>query len=145
MSPEALARELERVGAELHDAARSAVSETLESAQALAQRYSSGPLSRADLIAQDHPYARRHGAPQAEPSIINVDTGRFRDAWEIDGPSEAGGTVRGALWNASPEAEFLETGTTFMFERPIADRVALEIEPVFQEKAERRISEVLHG
>lgn len=143
MSPDEFARQLEQMGSQFERSASVAITETLEAAKELAQRYSSGPLSQAELAALDHPFARRHGTPQLDPSIVNVETGRFRDSWEMEGPNEQGGGMHGALWNSSPEAVFLETGTRYMFERPIADRVQVEIEPVFQANVERQLTLLL--
>ena len=93
---------------------------------ALVVQYSSGPISSAQLAAEDHPYAKRHGAPMRDPSVINIQTGRFQAGW---GLSLRPGANRYDInaHNEVPYADFLKQGTRLMFARPMDLRVLREL------------------
>ena len=89
---------------------------------------SSGPYSLQKLADMDHPYAKRHGTPQLDPSIINLQTGRFRSSWATEAVIWTGGYSVARLINDNPVADKLRLGTQFMFARPVDVRVATETE-----------------
>ena len=75
-----------------------------------------------------HPFAKRHGQPLLDPGVINVITGEFRNAWTIVAPALAGSDIVGELRNDSWVAQYLQPGTQLMFNRPIDDKIATEID-----------------
>ena len=109
--------------------ARDLVRETSDELIERLKLRSRGGLSPADLRRLDHPYARRHGSPLLDPSVVNRDRGDFEEGWtatelDPDGYSEV-------VFNSDPKAEYLaqedpEPTSTTMFQRPIADVVFQE-------------------
>lgn len=91
---------------------------------------SSGPFSYAMLAAMDHPYAKRHGAPQSDPSTINLHTGRFRADWVYDAPMWTSNVLTTSVTNDNPVAVYLKNGTKVMFNRPIDDFIINAIVPI---------------
>lgn len=87
-----------------------------------AVRMSSGPWSRADLAAADHPYATRHGAPRLDPGQINVQTGAFRSRWRGFKLSR----LHARIVNDDPKADMLASGTERMFPRPVKEKTEAE-------------------
>lgn len=106
-----------------------AMDEAADEALNLARRYSSGTFPMPALRRMGHPYARRHGTPRRDPSIINAQTGQFVKAWKKRHIVIQGGEVIAQVVNESPHAAFLN-GTRFMFDRPVEVRVEHEIEDV---------------
>lgn len=131
--------QLERFVTHLEGELTLAVNDTLHAGYALAIQYSSGTHSTADLARLDHPFATRHGSPQLDPSIINAQAGDFRAAWRTVGPVSGNGGVAGTIVNDDPKAQFLKTGTRLMFARPVDDRIAAELAPVFAANVIRAI------
>lgn len=83
----------------------------LEAGEQEAIRRSSGNEPR-----DDHPFAKRHGTPQADPSIANYVSGQLSESWEKDQHG-----AEGQLRNDSPHADFvanLEEKNKFTFARP---------------------------
>jgi hypothetical protein len=130
---------LERFVNNLEGELTQAVSDTLRAGHGLAIQHSSGSLSSAELARRDHPFAVRHGSPQEDPSVINAQRGTFRAAWQAQGPTSGAGGVQGALVNQSREAGFLKPGTRFMFARPVDERIARELAPIFEANVMRAI------
>ena len=94
-----------------------------------ARRRSSGRYSLTDLARMDHPYARRHGSPRLDPSVINSQSGVFRSAWRGDNPMATDGAVSGRIFNDSAVADYLDKGTRTMFARPIGAAVEETVRP----------------
>lgn len=117
------AQTLARIGRGLERAARNAERESAQEALRIARQLSSGPLTTAHLRRMGHPYAKRRPNPAIDAAIINVQTGRFRDAWRIIGPRKTSAGLRTRLVNDSPYAGFLASGTATMIERPIEARL----------------------
>lgn len=110
--------------------------EVAQDVLAEALRLSSGTLSYADLAKMDHPYAKRHGEPRLNPSIINAHTeGGFRDSWRIRYESDGSITV----YNDSPHASFLEDGTPKMFRRPIDEKLRDMIPATIEQRLRERL------
>jgi uncharacterized membrane protein YebE (DUF533 family) len=130
--------QLERFVTNLEGELTLAVNDTLHAGYGLAIEYSSGTYSEDDLARLDHPFATRHGSPQLDPSVINVKSGDFRAAWHTVGPTQAAGGVAGSIINNDPKAQFLQ-GTRLMFARPIDDRIAHELAPVFEANVIRAV------
>lgn len=94
--------------------------------------WSSGGLSYDALRELDYPFAKRHGSPLLDPSIINFHEGEtgVRDGWEveIDG-NELIVTNESDIYN-----DFLQPGTSKMFARGgIEDRAQGEIDAISNE------------
>ena len=88
---------------------------------------SSGGVSLGQLAAEDHPYARRHGMPLRDPTIINAQTGAFRNDWKNPPPTVMGDTIEGYIENHNPVADYLTqpdgAPNSKMFQRPIDKEV----------------------
>lgn len=137
--------DLARLAESLRLAAKFAVIETAYAARARAVELSSGPHSYADLAALGHPYALRHGSPKLDPNVVNVQSGQFRAAWEVTGPTEQGDAIVAALQNTAPHAddlaEGLVDGRRLMFPR----RPDLQVESELAGELERRLASELEG
>lgn len=143
MTPRQAVRRVRALEREIHRDLQGAVRRTLSAAKQEAKRLSSGPLSFADLARLDHPYARRHGSrgntavmPGKDPSVINVQTGAFKEAWQVDNPQGGDTTVSGRLFNLDEKADFLQYGTRFMVARPIPQR----LEGFVRDRAEKEVA-----
>lgn len=105
--------------------------------------FSSGGTSLAQLAAEDHPYAKRHGFPLRDPEIINAQTGAFRADWKNPQPVVMGDTVEGFIENHNPVADYLTqprgSEKSTMFQRPIDE----EVEAATATALEKRINENL--
>ena len=114
----------------LQEKATEAIKLDIEQGRAELILASSGTHSSEDLYNAGHPYARR--APQVayDPSIINAQTGEFRDAWFAEAPEvteEPTGTVVTARCvNRDPKAHFM-FGTPLMVKRPVVKRATAAI------------------
>lgn len=95
-----------------------------------AHKYSSGDISLAESAANDYLYAKKHGSPKADPSIINKQTGQYYAAWVKLGPTMTIGEIHVVIANFDPVADLLRLGTRFMFARPVQDRVIAEMVPI---------------
>lgn len=96
------------------------VGKSARAAVTFAKWESSGPFSGRALAAMDHPYARRHGRPLLDPSIVNVQSGLFRQSWQVERKAFAKGGDQFTVANRTSYADYLDQGTRFMFARPIA-------------------------
>lgn len=111
--------EIEQIALQVEESGSLVVDELVERGVQIARERSSGTASEAQLRREDHPYARRHGAPRRDPSIINRHRGVFYAAWRSVSAFSAGQII-----NDSDVANFMRDGTTYMFERPVG--VAVE-------------------
>ncbi len=109
--------------------------EVAQDVLAEALRLSSGTLSYADLARMDHPYARRHGSPRMDPSVINAHTELFKQSWRIR--READGSL--TIYNDAPYATFLMTGTRTMFRRPVDDVLRGMIPATIEQRLRERL------
>lgn len=98
-------------------------------------RLSSGTLSYADLARMDHPYAKRHGTPRLDPSMINTHTDQFRQSWKTRHESDGSITI----YNDAPYAQFLMTGTPTMFRRPVDDVLRDMIPAIIEQRLRERL------
>lgn len=121
------------------DSVLAGIEHGLEDAREEAIRRSSGPYSLAELAAMDHPYARRHGTPLLDPSIVNDQTGGFRSRWRSPEIIRFGPEVSGRIVNDADVADWLQNGTPTMVPRPIAEAVEI----YGQESVERRTEDAL--
>lgn len=122
-------RTLQKIGRNLERAARDSEMAAAKEALKVARQLSSGPHTAAVLRRMDHPYARGHPSPLLDAAIINVRTGRFKEAWRIVAPRRVGSGLRTRLVNDSPEAAFMG-GTRLMVPRPIEKRIREAVERV---------------
>lgn len=111
--------EIEALVQEVEQGGERVVEELTDRGVQIARQRSSGTASPAQLRREDHPYARRHGAPRRDPAIINRNRGVFFAAWR-----SATSGLTGQIINDSDVADFLRDGTRLMFERPVG--VAVE-------------------
>lgn len=86
-------------------------------------RRSSGTRSTAELSRKplDHPFARRHGAPKLDPGEINVQSGRFKGAWQRPEVTRFGDEIGARILNDSDVADWLRDGNRTTFPRPIGE------------------------
>lgn len=80
---------------------------------------SSGPASYAEMRDADYPYAKRHGRALWPPEIINEHTGAFKRAWHVRDVDR----FEKHVINDSRVADWLQHGTRYMVNRPIAEAV----------------------
>lgn len=114
MTPKQALKQVEKV---VFEYSSDAVMQVLKAGMRRARKDSSTTFSL-----KDRPFARRHGTPLRDPSIIGRRNGLFLSSWWIDrmGKEIDGG---GALINDAPQADFLDKGTKFMFARPIRSNI----------------------
>lgn len=148
MTPQEFAARLERIAEAVPREVSEAVELTQRHALQVADYRSSGTLTAQQLAQKpepDHPFARRHGTPKLDPGFINQRSGRFRASWRGIGPAVTpDGDVKAAAVNIDPKAAlYLESGTDVMFNRPIADRVAAQVEPTFSVRVEAAVERAL--
>jgi len=152
VTAERAARRIEKIADQLPQAAERGLSDLLGKVVDRAVWWSSGPLSSETLAAMGHPYARaqhplrtksgrkaRKGTGRPDPDRINIQSGDLVRSWVVAPLERRGGTVKAAVYNASPEAAFLydtrenptwpDRGTRRMIGRPLPERVLKEIEP----------------
>lgn len=98
-------------------------------------RLSSGTLTYADLARMDHPYARRHGSPRLDHSVINAHTALFKNSWKSRYESDGSITI----YNDAPYAQFLMTGTRTMFRRPVDDVLRDMIPAIIEQRLRERL------
>jgi hypothetical protein len=153
-----LARDIERLEHGLRRAAELANQRTAEDARRVALILSSGtfkqsvfdsPVSSGGL---GHPYGYggfgsagpRGPVPYGNLAIVNEQTGLFKSAWFI-----AETATMAILYNASPEADFLEDGTALMKARPMGEVlkrfVALRGPENFMKEFEKTARQALGG
>jgi hypothetical protein len=105
-----------------------------------AQLLSQGPLSQPTLDKEDNPYAKRHGTPQRDPSIINEQTGDFLRSWDTVFADIYGDSIESAIVNDSPEADYLNQtwggSKSTMFRRPVKDKVEELVTPKFEKNVQ---------
>lgn len=121
----------------------------------IARQLSSGEFSSAQLARMGHPYARRHvrgggkrrmsapGIPYGDPAIINRQTGRFQGAWRVIPPQATGNGLHTEIVNRTPYAGLLESGTSRMIPRPIAERVLELLQPARERRLKQAIKRAL--
>lgn len=139
MTPEEFQAFLKRAAELMREGLRQAVRDTQQDAWTLAREYSSGNLSAAEQRRRDHPYAKRHGGPQANPLIVNVQSGDFRESWELSPIRESDGELFARVFNESRAAPYLAGGTRYMFERPIWEPITRELEPKLEQRAQAAV------
>ena len=99
--------------------------------------------STAGLRRAGHPFAKRHGSPQAALLPINRQSGVFEASWQKSTVSVSGGEVRGEVVNTAPYAGFLATGTKVAFARPLPEAVIAATEAKGGRVIEEEIGRVL--
>lgn len=107
---------------------RNNLTRLLREGKATAQQMSSGPYSQAQLTRMGHPYARRRPRPPLAAYIINIQSGRFRAGWRVQGPREESGNLVGRIMNAVPYGAFLDAGTRLMIARPIVQAITKHLQ-----------------
>jgi hypothetical protein len=108
-----------------------------------ADRRSAGPYSSAELAAKDHPYAKRHGSPQLDPSIVNEQTGDFREHWKRSLTVIQKGDYDSRLINESEHADYLKNGNKFTFRRPIGEALEEYAAEEVPKRIEQQLSQLL--
>ena len=107
---------------------------------------SSGTYTEEDLYKAGHPYSRR--APQVayDPSIINAQTGEFRDGWKAQEPEATTESdmvqVVTKCPNFDPKAQFMR-GTPLMVRRPVILRASMAIAASRKARIQRAIQTAL--
>lgn len=159
---EALARTFEKLSAKVVLAANKAGADTVRDARAWAIYFSSGTTSTAQLVRLGHPYGHgfarfiasdtrafgkmivRGPIPYGDASIINTQTGRFRDDWityvAAVGIQSAKGLITYGVKNVDPIASYLQFGTVRMIARPLDKGLRTYMDQVY---AKRLVEEVV--
>ena len=130
----------------LHGACRAACAEIMDAVQAEAELLSSGTATPAQLRADDHPYAQRHGyvQPPYSPTVINEQTSTFRTSWGQEPVAEYPDGFRGAVVNTDPKSAWLEFGTNRMLGRPLPLEVLTNTEARAAEIMQQHIDQALN-
>ena len=147
MSLAAAVRSLQSAKRDIEREVRGAVRRSLAQGLVEARRLSSGPLTPADKVERDRPYATRHGPlgkqsaqPGGNAAIINIVTGQFKQGWRTEGGNPAPGTIAsGTLVNRDEKVDWLVEGTKHMIARP----VDLEAEARMRHIAEAEVSKAV--
>lgn len=118
----------------LRNEVRKALTKSADRGRQLAIMNSSGPYSELLLAYYGHPYSKRRPNSAFNPSIINVQTGRFRNAWKSTGSQKFAGGYRAMITNNTPYAEELIRVSRFglnTVRRPVDVLTAQETMPYF--------------
>ena len=143
MTPAAFARYMKALPAKLEKAIIAAETVTRQEATAEAIKQSSGTITTATLRAiRPGKYSTRRGA-QSDDNIINAQTGRLRASWVSAGPKKSGTAIVTRICNTSPEAKFLETGTTRMRKRPLSDAVKARVAGAREKRLRQAVRDAL--
>ncbi len=103
---------------------------------------SSGDASLYELQMEDHPFATRHPAPLWDPAIINVQSGEFLEAWQIDLPDMDSVEIAGKVWNDHPHGDFFE-GTDKMVPRPIQDVLVAFVDQIANQIVQEEVDKFM--
>ena len=128
---ERLARNFEQAIPKVITGASKAAYLTAQDGRQWAIFFSSGTVTTAQLRVLNHPYGLgssgpkgiRGPVPYGDASIINAQSGKFRDDWVVYVNSKGIGLVTGlvsyGVKNVDPIASFLQFGTRKMVARPL--------------------------
>lgn len=115
-----LANVIEQANEDLNELLLEAMNLAIQDTFNKAIEMSSGDVSRSDLRKLDNPYAKRHGFPLLDASIINEQTGFLKSNWRMEIVSSLKSLkVDGAVINDTWYIDYLVQGTKTMFSRPI--------------------------
>lgn len=128
---------LRRGSAALRRNVRRAEGATMREALSTAKRYSSGFTPPTWFRKNDHPLARRHGAPKTDVLPLNAQSGGILGGWRVSGGRIVDGALVYTLTNLAPhaiyqfdpESEQPDGGTVRTFGRPVPDAIAADIAP----------------
>jgi len=137
-------RELRKRETALRNGIKKAEGKSATAGKRIAQKLSSGPYSSEELAAMDHPYARRHGAAQIDPAVINAQSGAFRRDWKTGQGDWVEGSLLTTVENDNRVAKFMH-GTKKMVPRPIEELTAKILEPVRNENLSNAIEKAIEG
>ena len=137
-----LERDLAQAKRNVIQARNRAIRETAQDVKEHLKWFSSGPISLAQLAAEDHPYATRHSVMRYDPAIINKQTGVFRQSWQVFVTYIAGLPIW-VVHNIASYAEYLEHGTWKMVARPIDVEARKYADQVLARKLELYIGPAL--
>lgn len=156
---EALARRAEKAKQKLVDAANDVAYQTVLDARAWVIYFSSGTATSLQQAALNNPYGlglvgpkgTRGPVPYGDLSIINAQTGKFRDDWmvyvAVRGIGAASGILTWGIKNVNPIASFLQFGTVKMKARPLDKGLRAYMDQVYSKRlgdAVRPVMETLY-
>lgn len=143
MTASQIARWAETVQGDLRPRMRATLADALEAIRQQAVAHSSGTLTPEQSAAMGYAYSRRHPRPLLDPGIINVQTGELRASWTFNGPTEAGDSVGGYVFNVDPKADEVERGDARVWDRPIAEKVARDAAPAVERIISTAVADLL--
>lgn len=122
----ALARDLRAAGQDVVTAANRAGESTAQVVLKAAREQSSGTVKAhqfRERTGDDHPFAKRHGTPLLPVAVLNVQSGRLLESWEIRRIVTFNGQILYVVRNSAPYAQHLQFGTKSMFARPLVPAI----------------------
>lgn len=130
MTPKDAAREILRRASALKAAARKTQIEMAKRAVEEGKALSMGNYKTATLRKLGHPYSKANNRPPQPGFVINKQSGLFYRSWRRRYET-TGNVMTATIWNASPEAVFLDpkfqTTAALGIPRPVADAITLSI------------------
>lgn len=148
MTPQQIEKQFARLSKMLQANLSKAVQETAREGLMIARQDSSGRWNRKRRQAAGYSYSRRDPAPPPQNiAIINIEKGIFLAAWRIE-PARvfASGEIAALLINDSDRVkDLVDASGKPWLSRPIDQRVAERVRPVFQFNIEKAIQKTLKG
>lgn len=115
-----------------------------QDAHAALVEQSSGTTTTKTLRRMGHPFARRDPQTPMDPSVINAQTGDYRDAWTQQPAEVTRSTVTVRVTNSDRAARFMG-GTRRMVARPIIAAVKERLTADRHRRLRAAADEVLRG
>lgn len=137
MTPAEFAGKLERFNKRFPSELDTAQKRVGNEAVKIAQKWSSGDQTTAQLRLDDHPYATRH-AHAAQSGLINNQHDTFLDGWYFDPDKKQ-------LRNEDPIGHFLQDGTWKMYARDILGAIRTDLQPIMRDEVRKAIKRSLRA
>lgn len=139
------------ISAAFKDALIKGLQDSIKEGHDYAKILSSGTASYAQLAAEDHPYAKRHGFPLRPVQIINMHRGAFFDAWVTTPVQDNGNAIEGTIENhaltdkGQDLSDFLTQPNgapkSRMFQRPIDEEVEAKTATLTEQNINKQLEQ----
>lgn len=145
MTPRQIEREFERMAKTLERRVQAAVNETAREGRLIARQDSSGRWNRRRRARAGYSYSRLNPNPPPQSlGIINKEKGIFFAAWQMQPVRRFGSDFVAFVINRSDRVkDLVDASGKPWLSRPIDERVARRIEPVFQFNVEQAVARSL--
>lgn len=148
MTPGQIERQFQRLANNLSYELTRAIQQTAREGLAIARQDSSGRWNRKRRQKAGYSYSRFDpNPPPQDLGIINVEEGVFLAAWRVEpARSEGGGTIAAYIINDSDRVrDLVDARGKPWLSRPIDQRVAMRVMPVFQFNVEKALRRAMKG